>query len=65
MTINLQLKIVASRDPSFRFKSISCFQLPSGSCSLRSFFVKKVVSNLVMKGEGSFREKARLNCFYL
>ncbi len=43
----LQLKIVASREPSFWFSSRICFQLPSGSCSLSNLAVNSLLRKRV------------------
>lgn len=42
--------MVASSRPDCLFSSSSCFQLPSGSCSLSSLAVKKASSNWLWKG---------------
>lgn len=61
ISLLLQLKIVASRDPDFWFKSTSCFQLPSGSCSFKSLFLRKLGSNLVWNLRSPLIFKAKLN----
>lgn len=60
----IQLKMVASSDPDFWFKSINCFQLPSGSCSLSNFARKKTGSNWVWNCKSPLMFKANLKSKY-